>query len=65
MGAKKIYECKPCVQYFKGKVAFDYHMNAHRRTALPKSRELPPKPARVCYDDPSGNEPAELKEQRT
>lgn len=61
MGAKKIYECKPCVQYFKGRTLYDYHMNAHRRTEPKAPKVVAPKPARV-YDDPSGNEPATLKE---
>ncbi len=58
MGAKKIYECGRCVQYFKGRTAFDYHMNAHKRTDPKPVRVVAPKPRPVWYDDGSGNEPA-------
>lgn len=53
MGAKKIYECRRCVQYFKGKVAYDYHMNAHRRTDPKPPKVVAPKPASV-YTTPNG-----------
>lgn len=47
MGKKKIYSCDECVQLFSGRVQYDYHMNAHKRTALPVKKELAPKPRRV------------------
>lgn len=61
MGAKKLYTCERCVQHFRGRVAFDYHMNAHRRTDPPKKREPAPKPAPMWYDDSSGNTAADTE----
>lgn len=57
MSKLRIYECKPCVQLFRGRVAFDYHMNAHKRTSLPTPRVIAPKPRPVWYDDDGGEEP--------
>ena len=62
MGRKRIFKCDRCLQLFSGRVAFDYHTNAHRRTDPPKRREVAPKPAKVWYDESSGNEPATVKE---
>ena len=55
MGKKKIYSCGECVQLFSGRVQYDYHMNAHRRTALPVKKVVAPKPATV-YTDPTGEQ---------
>lgn len=57
MGAKKLYECARCVQYFKGKVAFDYHMNAHRRTDPKPERVIAPKGPRVYTGEVGENAP--------
>lgn len=35
MGAKRIYECTRCLQYFRGQKLYAYHMNAHRRIDIP------------------------------
>lgn len=64
MSRKRIYHCDRCIQNFTGRTVYDYHMSAHRRTDPPKSREVAPKPRPVWYDESSGNEPAEPKEQR-
>lgn len=47
MSRKAIYECERCLQFFSGKVAYDYHMNAHRRTDPPKKKDVAPRRARV------------------
>lgn len=62
---KKIYSCNRCVQLFSGRVDYDYHMNAHRRTDPPKVRELPARRPRVCYDASNGNEPVTLEGEAT
>lgn len=56
MGKKKIFECVECVQYFSGRVAYDYHRNAHRRTAPPTPKVVAPKRA-SGYTEPNGEEP--------
>lgn len=56
MGKKKIFECGRCVQYFSGKVAYDYHMNAHRRTDPKIPKVVAPKGSRV-YTDSNGETP--------
>lgn len=56
MGKKKIYECRPCLQYFSGKVAYNYHVNAHRRTALPVKKSVAPKRA-MSYTERVGETP--------
>lgn len=43
MGKKKIYKCERCIQLFSGKTAFDYHMNAHRRTDPVVKKVIAPK----------------------
>lgn len=55
MSKKRIFECKACVQLFAGRVAYDYHMNVHKRTALPVKKVVAPKRARV-YDGPNGEQ---------
>lgn len=62
MGKKKIYQCAECIQLFSGRTTFDYHMNAHKRTALPKPREVAPKPRPTCYTDGDGEPPRTAKE---
>lgn len=48
---KKIYECKPCLQFFHGRTDYDYHMSAHKRTAPPVPRVRPPKRPKVMHTD--------------
>ena len=57
MSRKTIYQCERCIQLFSGRVAFDYHMNAHRRTDPPKKKEIAPKRPRIWYNDTDGNPP--------
>lgn len=56
MGKKKIFECAECVQLFSGRTLYNYHMNAHKRTALPVPKVVAPKPAKV-YHERTGEEP--------
>lgn len=54
MSSKRIYKCKSCVQYFKGRREFDYHMNMHKRTAPPAERIREPKRPKVMHVDSEG-----------
>lgn len=39
MSKPKLYECKPCLQTFKGRKLYDYHMRGHRRMMTAAERE--------------------------
>jgi len=64
MGKKRIFQCDRCIQLFSGRAAFDYHMNAHRRTDPPVKKEVAPKRA-MSYTESDGNDPPILKENLT